>query len=302
MAFLGIDTSNYTTSLALCENGVVIQDCRRLLAVKKNEVGLRQSDALFQHWNNLPVLLKETLSGFNGHIEGIVVSVKPRPVEGSYMPCFTAGHNTAKMLSDLLNVPMFELTHQEGHILSAAYGNNIDFSKAVICAHLSGGTLELVRVFCGKIEIVGRTKDISYGKLLDRSGVLMGFDFPCGKYIDENALGFTVPQGYKNPLPKISLNDAGLNISGIESAVKRLAEKMPSGELSYCIMERISQSLSALIDSIRTDEEVLICGGVAASEFIRSSCAGSNYKFANKELCSDNAVGLALSKGERPWL
>ena len=57
---LGIDTSNYKTSVALIQrDGTVIHDLRRLLRVKQGEKGLRQSAALFQHIENLPSMIEE---------------------------------------------------------------------------------------------------------------------------------------------------------------------------------------------------------------------------------------------------
>ena len=89
--YLGIDTSNYTTSMALVNNeGQVLADERILLKVKKGMRGLRQSEALFQHIRNLPALsekimrAKENYGDFN--IRAIGASSKPRPVEDSYMP------------------------------------------------------------------------------------------------------------------------------------------------------------------------------------------------------------------------
>ncbi|MEL7655981.1 MAG: hypothetical protein AAGU75_08745, partial [Bacillota bacterium] len=55
---LGIDTSNYTTSLALTDHkGKIVIDSRKLLTVKQGERGLRQSHALFQHMENLPEMI-----------------------------------------------------------------------------------------------------------------------------------------------------------------------------------------------------------------------------------------------------
>ena len=58
--FLGLDTSNYTTSAALVgEDGALIANLKRPLPVKEGAVGLRQSDAVFAHVKNLPSLTEE---------------------------------------------------------------------------------------------------------------------------------------------------------------------------------------------------------------------------------------------------
>ena len=89
--YLGIDTSNYTTSVAACDvDGNVIANIKKLLDVKEGEKGLRQSDAVFAHVKNFSVLaeqVREEIGEFE--IEAVGVSIKPRDAEGSYMPCFT---------------------------------------------------------------------------------------------------------------------------------------------------------------------------------------------------------------------
>ena len=64
MLTLGIDTSNYATSLAVfnTDAGEVVCDCKKFLPVKEGQLGLRQSDALFHHTAALPEMLAE-LSG-----------------------------------------------------------------------------------------------------------------------------------------------------------------------------------------------------------------------------------------------
>ena len=94
---LGIDTSNYATSLAVFHTaGEVVCAKKRFLPVKEGQLGLRQSDALFHHTAALPEMLEELGREFNlTQILAVGVSQKPRPVEGSYMPCFLAGVSAA---------------------------------------------------------------------------------------------------------------------------------------------------------------------------------------------------------------
>ena len=95
---LGIDTSNYATSLAVFDTaGEVVCAKKRFLPVKEGQLGLRQSDALFHHTAALPEMLKELSGEFDlTKISAVGVSEKPRPVEGSYMPCFLAGVSAAE--------------------------------------------------------------------------------------------------------------------------------------------------------------------------------------------------------------
>ena len=97
--YLGIDTSNYTTSVCLYddESGQVVSK-RKLLPVKDGELGLRQSDAVFHHVQQMPDLFEESFSDRSGEVKAIGVSFAPRTEKGSYMPCFTVGIEAARIL------------------------------------------------------------------------------------------------------------------------------------------------------------------------------------------------------------
>ena len=75
--FLGIDTSNYTTSAALFGEGKVLENRKRLLPVKPGERGLRQSDAVFHHVRQLPEVLGPVLEELKETPQAIGVSVSP---------------------------------------------------------------------------------------------------------------------------------------------------------------------------------------------------------------------------------
>lgn len=298
---LGIDTSNYTTSIAVTDReGNIIADERRPLKVKAGEKGLRQSEALYQHWQNLPRLLEEVLRDFGRDIKTVAVSTRPRPKEGSYMPVFNGGLASGQMIAAALGCSLIETSHQEGHIAAAARNSKLDFSRPVICAHLSGGTLELVLKKGDVYEIAGGTKDISYGQLLDRTGVDAGYAFPAGKDIDQLALAFR-PEGFKNPLCRVFCDKSYLNLSGLETQLKSAKNAMDKEMLAYCLMDRISESFVKICEAAKEEtgaEQVLVTGGVACSEFLRNYCEGRGYHFGERVLCSDNAVGVSLIGGK----
>ncbi|MGN0507972.1 MAG: hypothetical protein ACI4GX_01955 [Ruminococcus sp.] len=191
--FLGIDTSNYTTSTAIfnSKTGEMLQQ-KKLLPVKHGRLGLRQSDAVFHHTVQLHSLFSELVKDIDvNQIAAIGVSTKPRPIDGSYMPCFTVGENTAKILSSALRIPLFSFSHQEGHISAALYSAKRDdlFSENFIAFHVSGGTTEAV-LANGKgdsfsAELVASSLDLHAGQAVDRVGVMLGLDFPCGAELEK---------------------------------------------------------------------------------------------------------------------
>ena len=156
---LGLDTSNYTTSVAVTDADTkeILADERIPLAVRAGEKGLRQSDALFQHWNNLPVLLERVLPGCREELAGVAVSIRPRDQEGSYMPVFTAGHNAARMLAAEAGVPLITCSHQEGHIRAAAHGSGVDLRTWMRMARSCAPTCPAARWnwCCARAETAG---------------------------------------------------------------------------------------------------------------------------------------------------
>ena len=213
MVVLGLDTSNYTTSVAVFD-GSEGHNEGRLLDVRPGELGLRQSDALFQHVKRLPMLF-ENLKGQGqlSNIQAVGASTRPRAVEGSYMPCFLAGTSQGQCLADTLGVPFYAHSHQQGHLAAAAWsaGHLELLDRPFLAWHLSGGTTELLKVepdgYSVQAEIVGGTQDISAGQLIDRTGVLLGLQFPAGKALDalyEQGSG-------KNRGFKVKLNDLTFN-------------------------------------------------------------------------------------------
>lgn len=300
MIYLGFDTSNYTTSTAVC--GDISHNIRKILDVKKGERGLRQSDALFQHIKMLPVLYNELCSKCNvKETAAVGVSTKPRSVEGSYMPVFLAGEGYARVCANTLGVPLYEFSHQDGHIMAAidSCGGYFLLEKPFISVHLSGGTCEILLTNYNKkgflSEIIGGTKDISAGQLVDRVGVRLGMGFPCGKELEQLALSS------KNPIKlPVSSKDGYINFSGIETKALSLCGIENNQDLAYGLFDAIASALIKALSFCRNKtqiNDILIAGGVASNSIIKSRLIkelGKNVYFASPELACDNAYGIAL--------
>ena len=193
--YLGFDTSNYRTSVALY--GDIIKSERKFLTVKKGELGLRQSDAVFLHTKQMPLVIKNLFSkepADLNNIKAIGASTKPRDSIDSYMPCFLVGKNVAQSLSTIVGVPFYEFSHQAGHIAAAAYSaNSLELiNKKFIAFHVSGGTTEALLVTPSdnvfSVEIIAKTLDLNAGQVIDRLGNMLGFPFPSGEYIEKLAV------------------------------------------------------------------------------------------------------------------
>lgn len=301
---IGIDTSCYTTSIAAISlDKNIVFNKKIMLKVGKECKGLRQSEMVFQHVNNLGSLsekIEKLMNEYN--VVAICASEKPRPVKESYMPAFTVGYNFAKLFSSMNNISLYKTTHQENHIYASLHTNELKNNK-FISVHMSGGTTEILLVENVKndlkIEIVGGSKDISFGQLIDRLGVKLGYDFPCGKNIDENALD--CKENIKVGL-KTSVKDGYMNLSGIENQVNKYAKEYDEIYLSKLLMDSIVRSLYKSLKYICDKyniNEVVFAGGVASSKYIRKNLNEKLYKdkikcyFTESEYSTDNAVGCA---------
>ena len=312
---LGIDTSNYKTSVAVTDNEQsAVFDLRRFLSVKRGEKGLRQSDALFQHVKNLPEMMKELRNDFAGQFCAVAYSSKPRPVEGSYMPVFMAGESMAVSLGAALDIPVMAFSHQEGHIEAIRAFSDLSCEKRFMACHFSGGTTELLEVseneYGYDIKTIGGSRDISFGQLIDRAGVMLGMEFPAGEMLDAAALNSENSSSYLTP---IKVKNAQLNLSGIDTQMKRLLESGIADDKNSVIrelFEKIAAAMGKMIiqgAELSGIENVIMAGGVSSSLFIRAlledklRSAQIHAVFDDKGLSQDNAVGTALLGGKALW-
>lgn len=321
---LGMDTSNYTTSLAVTDiNGVIVIDSRRLLSVRQGERGLRQSHALFQHMEHLPEMILKLFDQVDKErIGAIAASNQPRPIEGSYMPVFKAGVNYGTVMAASLGVPFFEFSHQEGHLEAVRHGSSLTEEPGFLAFHLSGGTSELLEIKKNSIQILGGSKDLSFGQVIDRIGVALGMKFPAGREMDLIALKKRDRPGEQNfqkihlgrpgnLLKKIPIDGYEINLSGIETQCQRELEKGGEPEeLIYELFLKISSCLCQLTEKaiLQTNNpRILFAGGVTASQFIREEAEhyfdGKSVEivFGNPALSPDNAVGISFLGGNKLW-
>ena len=228
--FLGIDTSNYKTSAAIVdENGRIVSDQRELLSVVRGKRGLRQQEAVFQHTVNLPKILDALFADQRyreGKLRCAAVSSRPRPVDGSYMPVFMSGMAAAGAIGSAMRIPLYEFSHQEGHIAAIQYFSKFKEKNRFVTFHFSGGTTEAILIDRekGVYDLVGGSRDISFGQLLDRTGVALGFDFPSGEAMDTIAMN-AGEEAESLSLPVIRCPDGFINLSGIETHCGNLVRK-----------------------------------------------------------------------------
>lgn len=305
--FVGFDTSNYTTSIAVCDyDGEIVANLKLPLPVKEGERGLRQSDAVFAHTKNLPALA-EKLSDVLLEYEPIAVGVSatPRKAEGSYMPCFLCGKAAAGCFAAAKGIEIYETAHQNGHIMAAIYSSRA-FERLMtvprfLAFHVSGGTTEALLVTPNaektdfSIELVGETKDINAGQAIDRVGVMMGLSFPCGRELELLARNYSGKVDKRN----ICVNDGSCSLSGVENIAKKMYEESSDKErVAAFVFDFIARTLLKMSEQLTEkygEMPILFAGGVMSNKLMRNELSSKfEAYFAEPEFSADNAAGVAL--------
>ena len=299
---LGIDTSCYTTSVALAGEGGAPISRRRLLDVAAGARGLRQSEALFQHVQRLPALMEDMLCGAGDvQIACVCASARPRDAEGSYMPVFTAGTGFARAVAAALRVPFYETSHQQGHVRAAMEGAGA-LPEEFLALHLSGGTTEVLHVRSGlKIELLGGSNDLHAGQLVDRVGVRMGLSFPAGP-----ALETLARQGTAKGAFPLSHREGEVSFSGAEAQAMRMLDAGAAKEdVAAEVYSYLARAVAWLIGWAYGKTRLgaaLISGGVASSALLRELLPARLQRlncpvrahWGRPEMSGDNACGVAL--------
>ena len=299
MSVIGIDTSNYTTSIAFFD-GMEGENCSRLLPVRQGELGLRQSDAVFAHIKSLPELSGRLFSHVDPtSITAVGVSTRPRAVEGSYMPCFMVGYSHGKMLSDCLGVPLIEVSHQQGHVAASLWSaDHLELmDQPHLAWHLSGGTTELLlvepegkNVRCTRI---GGTTDISAGQLIDRTGQLLELPFPSGKHLDALSKEATLKEAFQ-----VKCANMEFSLSGVQNKVQQFhaAHGIPAETAGYalrCVAKAVYRATEQALKAY-PGLRVVFSGGVASNSMLREVIAPLDPIFSQPQFSTDNAMGVAV--------
>lgn len=305
---LGIDTSNYTTSVSLIDTEkMAVYQSKMMLPVKSGEVGIRQSDAVFHHTKQLPVVISELLKKFDADcidIKAVGVSKTPRMIKGSYMPCFLVGESLAESYAQLCGIDLYKTSHQTGHIFAALFSSGrldlIKNKETFIAFHISGGTTDCLLCEPSEDNVInvteiGTSLDLKAGQAVDRIGVKLGFEFPCGLELEKAAL-----KSKKNYKTTPALKGNNCCLSGLQNICEKMLNngEKPCDIAKFCLTY-LGDTIIAMSDRARKtyiNAPIVFAGGVMSDKFIKDKISDklSNVYFAQPEFSCDNAVGTAL--------
>lgn len=214
------------------------------------------------------------------------------------MPCFMVGYSHAKTLADSLQVPLVEVSHQQGHVAACLWSaGRLDLmDKPHLAWHLSGGTTELLlvepdgkNVACTRI---GGTTDISAGQLIDRTGVMLSLPFPAGKHLDVLAM-----EAAGEDLFRVKCPDLEFSLSGVQNKIQQYYERHDAAQTAaYCLHSVCYAVKKATENAMKAYPglEVVFSGGVASNSMLRSWLQPMGAVFGQGAYSTDNAMGVAI--------
>jgi N6-L-threonylcarbamoyladenine synthase len=217
------------------------------------------------------------------------------------MPCFLTGMGTARAVAAVSGVPLYETSHQVGHVLAALYsaGKLGEREKPFLAFHVSGGTTD--SLYCEpdadmalKITPCGTSLDLKAGQAIDRVGLMLGLQFPCGKALEQLAA-----KSRKTFRIKPVVRGMDCCLSGLENQCrKRLEQGEPPEDVAKFCLLTVAETVIAMTKEAQERYgrlPVLYAGGVMSNQLIRPLLAENAVCwFAAPEFACDNAAGVAV--------
>jgi len=305
---LAIESSCDDTSAAIIQNGVVLSNCIANQEAHKIYGGVIPEVASRAHQLNIiPVVdLALQRAGLSKeHISAIAFTKGPGLI-GSLM----VGVSFAKSMALSLNIPLIEVHHMMAHVL-AHFAERPHPGFPFLCLTVSGGHTQIVRVKSHlEMEVIGKTIDDAAGEAFDKTGKIMGLDYPAGPIIDQLASKGEVK--FKFPEPKIPGLD--FSFSGLKTAILYFLKKELKTNPNFLKeeMNHICASVQARIVSILLNKlekavketgikTVAIAGGVSANSGLRKSLQEKGLQegwetfIPRFEYCTDNAAMIGVT-------
>ncbi|GAB4253067.1 MAG: tRNA (adenosine(37)-N6)-threonylcarbamoyltransferase complex transferase subunit TsaD [Saprospiraceae bacterium] len=305
---LGIESSCDDTAAAVLADGRVLSNVVASQEIHRLYGGVVPEVASRAHQENIVPVVDQALkqAGVTKEQLSAIAFTRGPGLIGSLIvgTCFS------KALAMSLNIPLVEVHHMQAHVL-AHFAEDPKPSFPFLCLTVSGGHTQivLVRDYLD-MEVLGHTLDDAAGEAFDKTGKLLGLDYPAGPLIDKLAKeGKPV---FEFPEPKIP----GLNysFSGLKTAilyflrdkVKEDPEFIKNNLADICasVQHRIvTILLSKLRRAARQTgiREIAIAGGVSANSGLRTALEimgkkeGWNTYIPRFEFCTDNAAMIALA-------
>lgn len=290
---LGIESSCDDTSAAVIVDGILRSNVIASQKVHESYGGVVPELASRAHQQNIVPVVSDALrqAGVDKHDLSAIAYTRGPGLLGS----LHVGTSFAKGLAIALDIPLLDVNHLHGHVLSHFIRNNADDRVPefpYLCLLISGGNSQLVVVESPySMNIIGQTIDDAAGEAFDKCAKVMGLPYPGGPHIDRLAREGD-PKRFKFAKPNMPGFDysfSGLKTSflyTLRDNVKNDPDFVENNKADLCASLQktiIDILLSKLKAAIRETgvKHVAIGGGVSANGGIRQAVA---------DLCRDMDV------------
>ncbi|MDR2424021.1 MAG: tRNA (adenosine(37)-N6)-threonylcarbamoyltransferase complex transferase subunit TsaD [Prevotellaceae bacterium] len=231
------------------------------------------------------------------------------------MGSLLVGISFAKGFAASIGIPLIEINHLQGHVLSHFIDNGQSASPPpfpFLCLLVSGGHSQIIKVNSWQnFEIIGETIDDAAGEAFDKCAKIMGLPYPGGPVIDRLAQTGN-PQAFAFARPKVA--DLNYSFSGLKTSFLYFLQKKVAETPDFIALHKadLCASLQKTIIDILLDKlvkaahetgirDVAIAGGVSANSALGSELAdtgkkhGWNVYIPQRQFTTDNAAMIAVA-------
>lgn len=294
---LGIESTAHTWSVGIMGfDGRVFSIVNDTFIPEKG--GLHPYLVKEQHLNNFKTIIRKALKDANckiGDIDLIAFSKSP-----GLGPILKIGAQVARMLGQMLSIPIIGVNHCIAHIEIGRRMCNIDDPLTL---YVSGGNTIVSAYESGRYQIFGETLDISVGNMIDMFARDIGLSHPGGPKIEKLAFK---GENYLR-LPYV-VKGMDLSFSGVYTAAKRLFDsesmnkKYDINDIAYSLQETAFAMLTEVTERALAHtekKEVLLTGGVAANKRLQEMIAyiceehDANFQAVPIKYAGDNGIMIA---------
>lgn len=311
---LGIESSCDDTSAAVVDgDGLLLSNVIASQSVHEEYGGVVPELASRAHQQNIVPVVQTALSraGIDRTDLSAIAFTRGPGLLGSLL----VGTSFAKGMSLGLRIPIVDVNHLHGHVLSHFVRRNPDDRVPqfpYLCLLISGGNSQIVLVKgYNDMEILGRTIDDAAGEAFDKCAKTIGLPYPGGPHIDRlAATGNPKAFRFSKPhIPGLDYSFSGLKTSflyTLRDALKADPEFIEknradlAASLQATIIDILIDKLAKAVDltGVRT---VAIGGGVSANSGVRAAIAdfcqrrGLEAFIPERAFTTDNAAMVAIA-------
>lgn len=311
---LGIESSCDDTSAAVIKDGILLSNVIASQSVHEAYGGVVPELASRAHQQNIVPVVSEAIkrAGIDkSELSAIAFTAGPGLI-GSLL----VGTSFAKGLATALNIPMVNVNHLHGHVLSHFIKEDENTEVPTfpyMCLLISGGNSQIILVEnYNKMQILGQTIDDAAGEAFDKCAKVMGLPYPGGPHIDRLAqIGDANKFKFSKPhIPGLDYSFSGLKTSFLYTLRDEL-KKNPNfieenqadlaASLQKTIIDILIDKLDKAVKEHPEIKQIAIGGGVSANSGVRDAVAefcekrGIKAFIPKRAFTTDNAAMVAIA-------